>query len=196
MRERTFGAAAGHIALTLLLATTHAAVAHAGDPDFEVKVRVDGDDVHIDGSLFVKATPQQVWAVLTDFEHMPRFISNLVSSAIVARADDVVTVKQSWQAAFGPLSFTSESTREIRMTPYTAIRSRMISGTLKRFQSVTQLLAEDGGTRVTYTSDTVPNQWIPPIVGPHFVEREAREQLVEVRREILRRSAAAVAEDQ
>ena len=187
MRKRIPAAIAGLLAFALIVVAVP--VASAGDPDIDVKVRVDGDVVHVDSALFVKATPQEAWAVLTDFEHMTQFISNLKSSAVVARSEGVVTVAQSWEASLGPLGFTSQSTREIRLTPFDKIQSRMINGTLKRFESVTRLQAENEGTRVTYWSDTVPNQWIPPIVGPRFVEREAREQLEEVRREILRRKS-------
>jgi carbon monoxide dehydrogenase subunit G len=188
MREWTSAAIAGLLAFTLILAAEP--IAAAGDREMAVSVRVDGDVVHVDSALFVKATPQEVWAVLTDFEHMTQFISNLRSSAVVARSEGVVTVAQSWEASLGPLGFASQSTREMRLMPFEEIQSRMISGTLKQFRSVTRLKAEGEGTHVTYQSDTVPNQWIPPIVGPHFVEREAREQMVELRREILRRQSA------
>jgi len=167
------------------------AAAAAESPDIEVKVQVDGGDVHIESSVLVDATPQEVWAVLTDFEHMPQFISNLRSSKVVARSGDTVTIAQSWEASFGPLGFISESTRELRLAPYELIRSRLVSGNIKRFESVTRLRAEDGGTRITYVSDTDPGRWIPPVVGPHFIEHEAREQFAETRREILRRKAAA-----
>ncbi len=43
------------------------------DEGIEVKVQVAGGNVIVDLSLVVPATRQQVWAVLTDFDHMAGF---------------------------------------------------------------------------------------------------------------------------
>jgi|SRR4051794_25226865 hypothetical protein len=43
------------------------------DKDIEVKVQIAGENVVVDVTLAVPASRQEVWAVLTDFEHMGCF---------------------------------------------------------------------------------------------------------------------------
>ena len=165
------------------------------DRDVDIRIHVEGDVVSVDASMLVAATPQEVWSVFTDFDHMAQFISNLKSSAVVARSGDAVTIAQAGEAAYGPLKFAFESVRELRLMPVEKIRSHMISGNMKRFAGVTEFAAEGAGTRVTYHSEAVPDRWIPPLIGPRFIEQETREQLSEFRAEVLRRKLAQAAVD-
>jgi hypothetical protein len=121
---------------------------------------------------------------------MPRFVSNLRSSSVLARNGDLVTLSQGGDASFGPVKLPFESVRELRLFPDHRIESRMISGTMKRYQGVTELMPEGSGTRVRQYSEAVPDQWVPPLVGPRLVVHETREQLGEFRAEILRRKTA------
>jgi uncharacterized membrane protein len=160
--------------------------------DIEVKVSVDGETVRVESSYLVEATPAEVWSVMTDFENMPRFVSNLKSSTVVSRNGDVVTVAQSGEAAYGLLKFAFQSVRELRLMPTRRIESRLVSGNMERYEGITELSDEGGRTRVVVRSVAVPGKWVPPVVGPLFIVREAREQLAEFRAEILRRKAASV----
>jgi carbon monoxide dehydrogenase subunit G len=162
-----------------------------GNEDIEVKVQRSAGVVIVDASFAVSASPQEVWAVLTDFEHMARFVGNLKSSSVVARTDDTVTVSQSGEASVGPIKFAFDSVRELRLIPFETIRSRLVSGNMNQFEGITRLAAEAAGTRVTYHSEAVPKAWVPPLVGPSFVEHETREQLGDLRAEIMRRKSGA-----
>jgi carbon monoxide dehydrogenase subunit G len=165
-----------------------------GADDVGVRVRVDGDVVRLEASFSVDASRQEVWSVLTDFEHMTRFISNLKSSSVVARNGDLITVAQAGEASLGLIKFTFESVRELRLTPNEKIHSHMISGNMKRYDGTTELFVLGEGTRVVFRSESVPDKWVPPGVGPYFIERESREQLSEFRAEILRRKLARSAD--
>jgi uncharacterized membrane protein len=180
--------------LTLLIALVFLSswASGADDLDIRVKVNMDGEVVRVESSYLVAASPQDVWAVMIDFEHMPRFISNLRSSAVVATNGDKVTIAQSGEASLGIFKFAFESVRELRLTPFTRIESRMIRGNnLSRYQGTTDLVAEGLATRVTVRSEAVPDKWVPPLLGPRLIAQEAREQLTEFRAEILRRKAAS-----
>ena len=175
--------------IALLALPAQADTTDAGSVD--VKVEIDGEVVRVDAAFSVAATREQAWAVLTDFDHLADFISNLKSSSIVAKSADSVTVAQKGKASAGPLSFSFESVREIRMTPMEEIRSHVISGNMKRFDGVTRLLPEAAGMRILFHSEAIPNAWIPPLIGRRFIASETREQLQEMRAEILRRKLAA-----
>jgi carbon monoxide dehydrogenase subunit G len=155
--------------------------------EIEVTVRVDGDEVHVTAGYTVDATPQEVWAVLTDFDNMARFVSNLETSQVVSRQGNVVRVHTKGKARFGPLQFPFESVRELTLKPFERIQSRQVNGTLKRFEGETQVIATPRGTRIAYRGDSTSNQSIPPIVGPSFIKSETEEQFHEMQTEILRR---------
>jgi hypothetical protein len=176
------------LALLLLLPTCAEALPQ---DDIDVRIQVDGAAVHADVSLTVAATPHEVWAVLTDFPHMPEFISNLTSSKILSREGNLLTVAQKGKASVGPLSFEFESVREIRLTPVDLIRTHQLSGNLKKFEGTTELSLENGQTRIHHHSNSISSVWIPPLIGPKFIASETREQFAEMRQEILRRKQYA-----
>ena len=161
--------------------------AQDGDADVIVKAQKKAGEVLIEAQFWVPATPQETWAVLTDFEHMARFVSNLRTSKVIKKWDDRVRVSQSGKTTHGLLSFSFESVREIDMRPFETIHSRMISGTMQKAEGTTHLLARADGTAVSYHSESIPGAWVPPFVGTTFIETEIRSQFQDMRKEILRR---------
>ena len=156
----------------------------------EVKVQVIGETVIVDLNLVISATRQEVWAVLTDFDHMADFISNLKESWVLSASADTMKVFQRGSAKFGPISFPFESTREMRLDPFDKIRSRMLGGNMRKMEGTTQLIDEGARTRIIYHTDSIPGVWIPPLIGKSFIEHEIREQFLEIRNEIIKRKRA------
>jgi hypothetical protein len=155
----------------------------------DVTVNIKGENVVVDLNMTVLATQQEVWKVLTDFDHMASFISNIKESKVLGVSGNVVKISQRGLAAYGPINFPFESTREIRLNPFERIQSRMISGNLHKMESTTQLVETAEGIRILYHSDTIPGTWIPPLVGKSFIEHESRAQFQEIRNEIIKRKA-------
>ena len=163
----------------------------ASEPDIEVHVEIVDDLVRIDTSFRVDATPQEAWAVLTDYDGATAFISDLDASLVLAREGDTMRVYQKGKAKFGPFSFPVESVREIRLSPFEATQSHLVSGSMKRLDVTTRLVPEGSGTRITNRTESIPDVWIPPIVGRLFIAHETRGKFRELRDEILRRKQAA-----
>jgi hypothetical protein len=42
-----------------------------------------------------------------------------------------------------------------------------------------QIVAEDGGTRIRYRSEMVPNFFVPPLIGPYILKSRMRAQLTQ-----------------
>ncbi|MBX3646133.1 MAG: SRPBCC family protein [Rhodocyclaceae bacterium] len=179
------------ILLQFCLPFAHAEPSAALPEDILVAVQVRDGEVIVDVDLRVEATPHEVWAVLTDYDHMTSFISNLESSRVVSANGDTLTISQKGKAAYGPLSFSFDNVRELKLSPYSRIDSRLIKGSMKKLEGTTRLAAADSGTRITYHGESIPNVWIPPGIGKTFIERETREQFAEMRQEILKRKLAA-----
>ena len=183
-------AAMATLAIALLAAAASAAVA-PDDGDIAAAVHREGREVVIDVDMRVDATPQEAWEVLTDYDHMSRFVPDLVSSRVIRRDGDRIEVAQQARFHFGPFSLEAENVRAIDLVPPREIRSRLISGDMLSSTFVTRIAPDGNATRVTNHGEFIPNRWLPPFVGPAIVQAQTRKQFAEIRAEILRRKRGA-----
>lgn len=162
------------------------------EPDHEITVVVkrDGETILVDVSFVVMASVQEAWEVLTDYDHMAQFLPNVQSSAVIERSGNKLKVAQKGRSSRGLLSFALDYVREVELDPYKEIHSHLISGSLKKLDGVTRLTPAGAGTRVVYRSESLPNVWVPPGIGPLFIENEMRKQFEDMRAEILRRKGS------
>ena len=153
-----------------------------------------GENIIIDLNFAVPASQQEVWDVLTDFDGMADFVSNLKESKIVSVSEDKFTIFQRGAAIYGPVSFPFESIREVRLIPHRKIATHLISGNMRKLEGITHLTDEGGQTRVIHRTDAIPKDWIPEAVGKIFVKHEMREQFNEMRNEIIKRKRTRLKE--
>ena len=180
--------------LPCLLAIASApAVYAADDNDIEVHVEQRGRTIVVDVAMPVEATAMQAWQVMTDYDHMARFVSNLIESKVLSRTGDTLMVFQKGTATRGLLTFSFENIREIVLTPFREIRSRMISGDLESSEFTTKVMESNGFARITNHGEFVPKIWVPPVIGPSLIAAETRSQFGQLRAEILRRKALPAA---
>lgn len=182
--------------LILLLALAMPVAAHALPPDasdIAVAIHRDGEAYVVDVDMVVEATAQQVWDVLTDYDHMAEFVSNVAASRVVSRHPDKIEVKQTSRLVFGPFKLTFENVRSIELVPLREIRSRLLSGDMKASSFTTWLRPERSATRVVNHGRFTPDRWIAPIIGVAVLESETRKQFAEMRVEILRRAERGAA---
>ena len=179
--------------LVFLFAVLASFAAQAAPPDtsdIQVDARIDGGLVTISSSLHIEASPGEVWAVFTDYDHAADFVSNLEYSRVETRDGNALVVHQKGAVKHWPFTFAFDSLRKVQLTPFERLESHLIQGTMKKLDGTTLLTREGAGTRVTDHRETIPNFWIPPVLGRLFIERETRQNFAELRAEILRRKAA------
>lgn len=179
----------GLVAVLLLALVPVCAWSSGADQDIVVQVRKDGQNIAVDVDCPVDAPWSVVWEVLTDYDHMTQFITNLERSGVTARADNVLRVHQTGKAGRGVLTLTFDTVREIELVPNREIRSRLISGDLKASAFTTTIVEVDHRIHIVNIGSYVPNIWIPPVIGPALIKAETQKQFGEIRSEILRRSA-------
>ena len=155
--------------------------------DIMITAQKSGDAVLVSVNFTVPANAEEVWKVLTDFDHIAQFVSNVQSSKVVSTYDGKCRVSQAGRAARGPLSFAFDSVQEFELKPFEEIRSRLISGSMKKLDGVTQLIPRGSETSIVYHGVSIPDVWVPPLVGTQFIEAELRDQYREIRNEIMRR---------
>lgn len=163
------------------------------DPAIDVAVRMQDGEVFVDVSFHVDVTPQEAWAVMTDYDHATEFISKLEESVILSRAERMLLVSQKGSMGWGPFSMPLETVTEIRLSPYEKMQSRLVRGNLKKNEATTRLIADASGTRVVYHLETIPEVWVPPLIGHAMVEFETRARFRQLIGEILRRKALSKA---
>ena len=178
------------LAPAVLLMSLLCAAAQAQPVDVQVALQ-DGKVV-LDVSASVAAEREQVWAVLTDYEHMAGFVSNLKSSAVIGHDNNALQVEQSGEARAGLLHFAFHSIRSVELVAPQEIRSHLVSGDFKSYEATTRLTAQDGGhTLIAFHGEYVPNRWVPPGIGPSLIKSETGKQYDELIAEIHRRQGAA-----
>lgn len=158
------------------------------DQDISVRVQKAGEEILVDVDCPVRAPVAIVWDVLTDYNNMAGFVSNLQFSGIERRVDNVLTVRQRGKVTRGVFSFAFDNVREIELMPFAEIRSRLVSGDLKASAFTTRIVDLDGLVHISNNGRYTPNVWVPPLIGPAIIEGETRKQFGEIRAEILRRA--------
>ena len=157
------------------------------DKEIEIRVQNDGERIIIYATFVVPVVPQQAWAVLTDFDNIPNFISSVQFSKVTSRAGNSLHVSQRGITTFGFLTFSFDSIGEVNLFPFNKIQEHMISGSMRKMEETTVLLPEGNQTRINYHADIVPGLWILRFVGQLFIENEVRERLQQMKNEMLRR---------
>jgi hypothetical protein len=161
----------------------------AVDEDIQVHVKKDGPEVAVEVDCPVNASVTVAWEVLTDYDHMSDFLSNIQSSSVQARDGHTLQVYQKGKATRGPLSISFENLREVVLVPFQEIRSRLISGDMKASAFTTRVFDDGGIIHIINSGRYTPKLWVPPIIGPALIEAETRKHFGELRAEILRRNA-------
>lgn len=170
------------------------APAAAAEPDLQVKVQMTGDEIRAQVSMFVRAPRERVWEVITDYERAPEFTRDLLMSRIISRSGDTVRLLQKSQLRYGPFTVPLETVKEIRMVAPLRTESRMVSGSMKKYEATTELVPESGGTRILVRSLAVSDSVLTAMAGESYVKRETEDGFRQLRTEIMRRERVAAAQ--
>jgi hypothetical protein len=163
--------------------------------DIAVKIKRDGETFAVAVELAVDATPEQVFAVLTDYDNMAKFVSNVVESRIVRRDGERIVVEQRSRLAFGPLHVDFTNLRVVEPVPFSEIQSCVTEGDMQGSSFTTRLTAQGTRTFIDNRGSFHADRWIPPIIGNVVLEGETRKQFQEFKAEILRRKGGAARPD-
>ncbi|HEX4047830.1 MAG TPA: SRPBCC family protein [Elusimicrobiota bacterium] len=159
---------------------TQAAVKRLSDKTFEVS-----------GRFTVAASTTLVWEVLTDYEHIPAFVSSMRSSRVVeTRADGSLLVEQQ---AIGGMSIFSRTVRvllEVRRSPGRLLFTDVGRADFLSYSGEWTVRPTGGGAGVGYHLLLQPRFFAPSFLLSRAMRRGARGLLDQVRAEIVRRTRA------
>jgi ribosome-associated toxin RatA of RatAB toxin-antitoxin module len=152
-----------------------------------VNVEAHGKLIVADVSFDVPASPDEIWAVLTDYDRMAEFLPNLDYSKKLEGNEDTFQVAQRGKVFFGPFAISFAYIQEVALTPYKEIRFHLISGTFKQLDGVVQLFEVGGSTRVIYHGVSIPTFPLPNAIIVVMTEQTIRDQFESMKEEILQR---------
>lgn len=161
--------------LVSLLVFSGFAMAQPPAPDVVVKrVNTDGEQVfEVVASGSVKAAPEAVWKVLTNYESMPDYVPDLKKTKVLSRTGNRVIIEQSGVARFLFLSRTIHLVVQAHEEPTTTIEISLVTGDMKVYNCRWQLAAlPDGGTRIDYSGKMVPKFYVPGMLGSNIIRRD------------------------
>ncbi len=174
----------------LALATALLAAPGARAQDVQVKVERAGDRIVVDLKARVAAPLAETWEVLVDYDRMSEFVSTLKSSKVTSRQGNRLEVSQAGETRVAFMSFKFATVRAVELLPMGEIRTKLVSGDFKSFDTVTRLTEEGSDTVIAYRGEYVPTAWVPPLVGPNVIAGETKRQYGQLLAEVLRRHGA------
>ena len=181
------------VALTIAVAVPSLACAAAGERNLQVQVETVGDEIRTTATLFVRASQQRVWEVITDYERASEFTRDLEVSKVISRSGNTLRVLQKNQIRLGPFSVPVETVRDVKLLAPVKVDARLVSGSMKKYDSVTELVPEGNGTRIVFRSQAVLNPFLAGFATESFVKRETEDRMRQLRAEIMRREHVASA---
>jgi carbon monoxide dehydrogenase subunit G len=188
--SRTAWAAAAAAALAVSMAGPAAAESRSASSVVlaspNVSVTSASGAYRIEGSFGVDTPATTVWAVLTDYDGVPSFVSSMRSST-AQRESGRLLVTQEAVGKAGPFSRTMHVVLEVTEQAPERIAFRDVcGGSFYSYAGSWTISPEGTGVRVTYVLDARPRS-SPPLFAKSIMSSNARGLLEQVRIEILRR---------
>lgn len=176
---------------TVFTVIVHCAAFAAYAADISVQTRRQGDTIIVEASAEFAQRMEQAWAVLTDYDHLSRFIPNMESSKVVARKPAGPVVEQKGVARLWVFSYPFEVRLAVREFPPYRIESRGEGGSFRQFHGVYELSVVQGHTRLRYVGEMIPDFFMPPLFGAAVLKQNVEESFRALADEIVRRSEAS-----
>ena len=176
---------AATLALAILCGMTSAARAQ----DVSIRTTRDGDFVIVSASALMKVDQHVAWTVLSDYDHLAKFIPDMKSSRVVSRDGNRLRVEQQGDVGFFFYREPVNMVLDVHEEPPSRITARGIEGNIRGLETRYELHSSGAGVRLDYAGRFVPNFSIPPLIGMPIVNRLIERRFRAMVDEIMRRDA-------
>jgi Polyketide cyclase / dehydrase and lipid transport len=135
------------------------------------------DRYQVSADVFLAAPLPQVYAVLTDYDHLTRIGGVIRESRILKQVDAHTYIV--FVESHGCVLFFCQTIRQTQqvtqLTPQDVVADAIPDKSdVKMSSSSWHLDPQDHGTRMRWEITMQPNFWIPPLIGPPMVEHALR----------------------
>jgi len=150
----------------------------------ELTVRVDRGIYSVTARFAVPQTPSAAFAVLTDYERIPRFMPGIETSVVLERGADRVLIEQEAVSHLMLFSKRVHLVLEI-VEGHDTLRFRDRSGqSFARYEGQWRLCDENGGTSIWYELTAQPAFTVPGFLLMRLLKRDSAQMIDSLRREI------------
>jgi ribosome-associated toxin RatA of RatAB toxin-antitoxin module len=179
---------------TLALAAALCTPAFALEQPISIRTARDGEFVTVSASVLMRVDPRVAWAVLSDYDHLARFIPDMKTSRVLSRDGNRLRVEQTGDVGFFFYREPVNVVMEVNEEPPHRITAKSVEGNVRGLETRYDLEASEAGVKLDYTGRFVPVLAIPPLIGMplvnRLIERRFRAMVDEIqRRDALARSA-------
>jgi uncharacterized membrane protein len=144
----------------------------------EIKVRTaltaDGKTIQVVAALALQVNADVVWAVLNDYENMPRFVPDILATRVISAGSGRKRVEIEGVARLLFLEFPTHTTLDVVDRPDGSVAIDSVAGNLA-IHGVMQAHGDGPYTRVDYQARMVPDFWLPPF-GDFLIGRQIMRQ--------------------
>lgn len=173
--------------VAIVVFTGDASIA-AESPIRKIDVSYDGETYVLNAIMFAPVAQAVAFDVLTDFDHMAKWVPNVSESKVLKREDATVTIEQHGVAKYGIASFPYTTERKLEIMAPDFIKSTQVKGSLRRVESMMVLEPDGKGTQLKYHLEIVPSALASTIMSKRFLEHEIGEQFGAIVGEMVRRA--------
>ncbi|MFM8991947.1 MAG: SRPBCC family protein, partial [Alphaproteobacteria bacterium] len=119
--------------------------------DVSIVTRRRGDALEIEGRASLAVPLAVAWAVLTDYERLPRFIPGILASRVVSRDGASLVLEPAGESRVLFFSVPVEARLAVEEAPRASISSRGLSGSFRSMQGRYDLREAGGVVEFLYT---------------------------------------------
>ena len=139
--------------------------------------------------FLVDQSPSVAWAVLTDYEQIPRFMPDVRASVVRERGAGWAVVEQEAESRLMMFPKRIHLVLQIEEHPDALIFRDRCGQTFTRYDGAWRLSSEDGHTVITYELTAEPSFDVPGFILKRLLRRDSRRMIVSLQREIAARAA-------
>lgn len=157
----------------------------------DIKVRsertADGKAIQVEAALALPINHDVVWAVLNDYENMPQFVPDILSTRLISAQPGKKRVEVEGVARLLFLEFPTHTILDVVYRPDGSVAINSVAGNLS-VNGVMRMRGDGPFTRVDYQARIAPDFWLPPLIGDFLIGRQIERQFEGMVAEMHRRA--------
>ena len=158
--------------------------ATADVPEPQVSVREDRGTYAVTARFEIPQSAAAALAVLSDYDQIPRFMPEVLSSVVVERSDGRTLVQQEAISRFMMFSKKVHLLLEVTREPGAIRFVDRCGKSFARYEGAWRAVTEDGRTIVSYELTAKPGFDVPEFILKRLLKRDSAQMIERLRREI------------
>jgi ribosome-associated toxin RatA of RatAB toxin-antitoxin module len=153
----------------------------------DVRVREEKGTYHVTAAFEVKESPETAYAVLTDYEQVPKFMPDVRTSIVRERTPERIVLEQEAVAKFLFFSKTIQLMLDVQEEPGTISFKDTSGKSFERYEGRWTMTPREDRTVIGYTLTAKPTFSVPKMILSRLLKRDAGRMIEGLRAEMAKR---------